>query len=450
MLTYYAMTIDTGIVYSLLYVSLYFEVFLLISFISHKNKTACETPEGLPQRMRGYVSQTQNAWKAKLPTVTITVPCYNEEKTLAKTVRSLLALDYPANKLSICIVNDGSTDDTLKIAHEFENLGAPSLSLGQTLGPLNTPTITVLDKENGGKASAMNLALSKSKSELIGCLDADSFVSSNALMLIAKQFMGDKNISAVTPAIMIHNPKNILQMMQRAEYMIGIFMRKVFSMMDSVVVTPGPFSIFRRADILKVGPWKHGHGTEDFEMGLRLQSLHKKIANEPLAQVMTISPDTLYRLYLQRIRWVYGFLMNAWDYKYMIGNMNYGNVGMFVLPTALVSVFGAVYMFAVVIINIITSIADLLIRIYTIGINFSLPSIELFYINTNAMLFIVIVLIAMILLILHNSAQLADTKVHKKDTVLYLLLYGLVAPLWLTGAVARAVVGKESKWRVIR
>ncbi len=415
------MTFDTMIIYTLLYISLYFEVFLLISFIANKKNNNKQKPFLLKD--------------IDLPSVTIIVPCYNEEKTLAKTVRSLLALDYPIEKLSISVVNDGSTDKTLQIAH--------ALSTKHT-------QVSVLDKKNGGKASAMNMALEKSNTELIGCLDADSYVKNDALRLIAKHFVHDKNVSAVTPAIMIANPKNILQYMQRAEYMMGVFMRKVLSVLDSIVVTPGPFSIFRRADILEVGPWKHAHGTEDFEMGLRLQSIHKKIANEPHARVMTLSPETLYSLYQQRIRWIYGFLMNVFDYKYMLGNVRYGNVGTFVLPTTLVSIFGAIYMFGIAIFHIFMWIFDTILRMTTTGIHLTMPSLELFYINISAMLFIVVALIGMILFILHNSAQLSEVQVHKKDTLLYLLLYGLVAPLWLIGATVRALFGKESKWRVIR
>jgi cellulose synthase/poly-beta-1,6-N-acetylglucosamine synthase-like glycosyltransferase len=426
MLLFGAMAVDTMIVYALLFASLYFEVFLLIAFIEYKKSR------------KGKLSTIPTS--TDLPTVTITVPCYNEEKTLAGTLQSLLELVYPSDALQIIVVDDGSTDRTLSIAQSFAQ---------------QHPIIKVLSKENGGKASAMNLAFAKSESELIGCLDADSFVDPHALTRIAHQFQKDAAVSAVTPAIMIHSPQNLIQMMQRAEYMIGIFMRRVFGILDSIVVTPGPFSIFRRADVLTVASpdgtiWKHAHGTEDFEMGLRLQSAHKKIGNEPLAHVLTISPNTLYRLYRQRIRWVYGFLMNAWDYKYMLGNPRYGNVGMLVLPTAILSVFGAVYLFALTLFNIASSLITTATKIYTTGLTFKMPQFDLFYLNTDAMLFIVMVLVGMILFILYNSAHLAETKLHKKDALVYLAIYGLVAPLWLTGALARASVGAESKWRVIR
>ncbi len=418
------MNFETTILYTILFTALYFEVFVLISFMDYKKKSKA--------------LQKPKTTQIYTPTVTIAVPCYNEEKTLAGTIRSLLALNYPKEKLSIIIVNDGSTDKTSAIAHAFAE---------------QHKHITVIDKENGGKASALNRAFSQSNSEIIGCLDADSTVHKNALLHLVNHFQ-NKNISAVTPAIMIKNPKNILQMMQRAEYMMGIFIRKIFGTLDAIIVTPGPFSLFRASDIRKISAqnnwWKHAHGTEDFEMGLRLQSMHKKIANEPMAQVFTIAPPTLYTLYRQRIRWVYGFLMNTWDYKYMVGNKAYGNVGMFVLPTAIISIIGAIYLFMVTIINTLTYLYTQIIQIYTVGITIQIPTIELFYINTHALLFLTLILVSMVLLLLHYASQLSQTQVRTKDTLLYILLYGLIAPLWLTGATVRAMIRKESKWKVVR
>ncbi len=426
MLPFSAMSYEASIVYALLYISLYFEVFLLLSFIAHKKN---------PQtRTNNKISYTT------LPSTTIIVPCYNEEKTLAGTIQSLLSLKYPKHKLNIIIVNDGSTDSTLQIAQDFAK---------------NSKQVTVLDKPNGGKASAMNMAIKNCNTELIGCLDADSFVKKDALMLIARKFAESPEISAVTPAVMVHNPIGVLQKMQRAEYMIGVFMRKVFSVLDSIIVTPGPFSIFRREHILSISDdknsvWQHAHGTEDFEMGLRLQSNFKKISNEPLAQVLTISPNTVYSLYLQRLRWVYGFLMNAYDYKYMVANPKYGNVGMFILPTALLSVFGAVYMFSLFIFNLLQAGINLIIKIYTAGITISTPSIDLFYINANTMLFVIMTLLGMLLVILHYASTMSGVKSHKKDTLLYLLLYGFISPLWLSSALLRTFIKAESKWKVIR
>ncbi len=421
MLVFASMIFDV-ITYIFLFAALYFEVFLLLSFMEAKEFSLQKNAEKIPEN--------------SLPTVTIAVPCYNEEKTLAKTVKSLLDLNYPKNKLNIYIVNDGSKDNTLKIARNLAK---------------KHKTIKVFNKKNGGKASAMNLALKHSESELIGCLDADSFVAKNALLHIARKFISDKSIKAVTPAIMVHNPSNILQYIQKTEYMIGIFVRKTFGILNSIIITPGPFSIFKREDMVQLGGWKHAHGTEDYEIGLRFQNNHKRIANEPLAHVYTIAPDTLRKLYLQRVRWVYGFIMNTADYKHMIGNKKYGAVGLLVLPAAIASIAGAIYLFIFAIWNMLYKLYEMYIKLSVSGISLTAPAIDLFYINTDAILFITAIIIIATLTVLHISAKLSTIKnADAKDVILYLALYGFIAPIWITGATLRAALKKESEWKVLR
>ena len=192
------------ILYCSLFVSLFFEVFLLITYLEVKGEI--EREDKLVSRKTGY-----------FPTVTIVVPCFNEEKTVRNTVESLLALDYPKDRLSLILVNDGSKDGTLVALRQFAS----------------HPRIMVLDKENGGKHTAVNLALENVKSELVGCLDADSFVAAEALKKIVPYF-DDEKVMAVTPSIKVHEPKNILQYIQKTEYSWSIFLRRMLSSMGAL------------------------------------------------------------------------------------------------------------------------------------------------------------------------------------------------------------------------
>src|ERR1700691_5329173 len=92
----------TWLTYVFLFFALYFEVFMLVSFLQRRAK-----------RSVGHRSAP-----ADWPSVAIVVPCYNEEKTIASTLHSLLAVDYPKNKLEIIVVDDGSTDGTLEVARQ--------------------------------------------------------------------------------------------------------------------------------------------------------------------------------------------------------------------------------------------------------------------------------------------------------------------------------------------
>ncbi|HXK31708.1 MAG TPA: glycosyltransferase family 2 protein, partial [Candidatus Paceibacterota bacterium] len=119
---------------------LYFEVFLLISFFE---KRPSKKSDAVPRRF---------------PTVSIIVPCYNEERTIAATVQSLLALEYPKKKLDIVVVDDGSTDGTRTIAERFAK---------------KYPQVRYFYKENGGKYTALNFGIEVSHGNIVGCLDAD-------------------------------------------------------------------------------------------------------------------------------------------------------------------------------------------------------------------------------------------------------------------------------------
>ena len=153
-------------VYAALFFALFFEVFLLISFFEKRPE---EKSLGLPKRY---------------PTVAVLVPCWNKGATLSPTIHSLLELDYPKDKLSIVIIDDGSTDNTWEAAQEFAH----------------NPQVRLYQKENeGSKYSALNFGLEHTDSEFVGCLDADSFVAKDALLEMIKAFEADPEAMAAAP-----------------------------------------------------------------------------------------------------------------------------------------------------------------------------------------------------------------------------------------------------------
>ena len=164
----------------LLFFTLYAQVLLLFTFFEKKN-VFTNTGGNNDTPLKRY------------PIVTVIVPVWNEEKTLGGTIESLLALDYPKDKLDILIVDDGSTDNTRQVANTYKT----------------HPEVRVFSKTNGGKHTAVNLGISKARGEFIGCLDADSYVDKNALSRIIRCFE-DSQVMAVTPAIKVHTPTGAL------------------------------------------------------------------------------------------------------------------------------------------------------------------------------------------------------------------------------------------------
>lgn len=367
------------------------------------------------------------------PSVTVAVPCWNEEKTLALTLESLLALDYPKDKMKIVVVDDGSKDRTFEIATSYAS-HMPDL-------------VQVIKKENGGKHTAMNLALSHLSTELFGCLDADSFVEPQTLKHIVSYFQRDKEIMAVTPCIQIRNPKTLIQRMQAIEYLMGVFLRKAYGELDAIQVTPGPFSIFRKEVFERIGPYRKAHNTEDFEITLRMHLHHMKIANSHKALVYTVGPSTVAGFLKQHLRWARGFLENAIDYKEMFFKKEYGNFGMFTLPGAFIFVFYGVYVAFFILYSFINNIIGHIQKLLVVGIHIPAFSFDLFYFNTDMISFLSMVMLTSFLFVLYVARELSDdNQQFFRNFPVFFVMFPLLVPLYITRAVFDTVFHRKNEW----
>ena len=408
------MAIGDIIVYSSIFFFLYINIFSLLVLWENKNRI----------------------YKPKLrknhPNVCIIVPCFNEEKTIVKTVRSLLRLDYPRDKLEILVIDDGSTDKTFQKAKLLEKY----------------KQVKVFHKKNGGKYTALNYGLSKTKAEFVGCLDADSFVDSHALKLMIPHFINPK-IMAVTSSVKIHQPKGVLQRIQKIEYIFGIFLRKVFASLDSITVAPGPFTIFRKKAFDKLGPFRHGHNTEDLEIAFRIQSKNYQIANAPNACVYTVGPSSFKKLYQQRKRWYHGLSRNAWDYRSLIFNRKYGDLGIFVFPV----IFLSVLIFLLISFYTIFQSAQYAIHRFTIwrAVEFNLNQLvfrfDWFFINTQTYVFLFILLLGISFFIILLGKELSFEKSKTgKDFLFFILFYSPLYFIWWLSTIQDIVFNKKNKW----
>ena len=402
------------IMYPASFISLYIGILLFLVFWGGKHSVA------KPKSLKNY------------PKVCIIVPCFNEEKTVVKTVHSLLNLDYPKDKLEIIIIDDGSTDSTYERAKEL----------------LKYSQVRLFWKENGGKWTALNYGLEKTKAKFIGCLDSDSFVAPQALKLIMAYFINNE-IMVVTPSIKVHRPKNILERVQRVEYISGIFLRKSLTFLDSLTVTPGPFSIYRKKVFEELGPFRSGHHAEDMEMGMRIQSQNYRIANAPEACVYTVSPSSFKALYLQRQRWCGGFIKNAWDYRYIFMNKRYKDLGLFILPMTILTIF--IFMIVMSYSFFISVQATINQFIIWQAINFNLTQLTFnlnwFFINTSALLFIGFFILTFgVIAILYGQKISNDKPGLTKDFLFYAFIYGPLLLIWWTGVIQRLLSNKKYKW----
>lgn len=406
------------ITHIVLFVALFVEVFLLLTFLENK------------RRVRG---KKQNLTLCYFPSFTIMVPVWNEEKTVSKTLGSLLKLNYPKNKVKIFVINDGSSDNTAKVLSNYEN----------------NKQIRIFHKENGGKYTALNLGLKHARSELVGCLDADSYVKADSLIHIAKAFE-DKRVMSVVPSIKVHEPKTILQKLQAAEYMLSVFMRFSFCALGSQYITPGPFSFFRREVFEKLGPYKHAHNTEDMEIALRMQEARMKIVNAHDAHVLTTSPSTFRKLYKQRVRWYHGGFQNLIDYKHLFFRKDLGTLGYFILPAATFSIFSVFYILTSFLIYTSQKIVEKITYLNAVNWNFNLeiPMISLFDISFSTIEIIAILGFFAVVIAMLSGKFISQEKVKiNEDMFWYFLLYGIIMPLWFIKPLYNTVLSRKTAWR---
>ena len=404
--------------YVCLFIALYFEVFLMISFFEKKP------------------SKKDSSLPARYPTVSMLVPCFNEEKTLAGTIESLLAMHYPKDKLEVVVIDDGSKDSTARIAAGYAQKYPAQ--------------VRFLQKENGGKYTALNLGIAQSRGELIGCLDADSFAAPDALIEAVKKFESDPSTMAITPAMQVYKPRKMLELMQSVEYTFGIFYKKMFDNLSAINVLPGPFSMYKREVFSKIGNFRHAHNTEDMEIAFRMHHNGLRIVNAHTAFVYTTVPNTVRALLKQRVRWSQGFLQNARDYKHMFFKRKYGNFGMLVLPFALSSFIAGIYTAVYLAYRFVLLGAQYLADRFATGVPMALPhlpQVDWFFFNTGMTTFVIAAVLLLTLVAIYLGNKIADTNLTVKSFVAYFAFFGLLAPLWLIRAAWGAVLARQSAWR---
>ena len=296
------------IIWSVYVISLFFAIFWFLVFID----------KGVPAEARKKLKS--------LPKVSIAIPVYNREKSVALTIDSALSLNYPKEKLEIIVVNHGSSDKSREIIEKYRE---------------KVKIVSISRKAGERKGRPMNIALNMASGEFFVCLDADSVATKNALIEMLPHFE-DKSVGCVLPSMKVYSPKNFWHKMQRAEYLVNMFYKRLMGHINCIHVAPGPFSVFRTDVLRKIGGYDETNLTEDLELTYNLQKNHYRIIQLLDTEVFTIAPNTFKEIYEQRNRWFKGALINTIKYKEMIFNKKYGDFGFVQLPTVIISGFLAI------------------------------------------------------------------------------------------------------------
>lgn len=404
---------------SLLFIAIYIQVFFLIVFFENDDEIKN--------------IDIKNVNDADYPSVTFLIPCWNEEDTVLNTIKSVLELDYPKNKFHIIAIDDGSTDNTWKNLQSYVDHGQ----------------VQLLTKENGGKHSALNHALNFLKTELVVSFDADTKINPDALKKAVKYFMNDKALMALGGTVLIDKPKTLAQKAQEIEYEIFSFTKKMLGLADAVFVVPGAFSVFRREVFGIVGGYNNAHNLEDIELTIRMQKHGLKIRHAHDAIVWTKGPDTVKKLYKQRLRWSYGFIMNVMDYKAMLFNKKYKNFGTFTLPMTVFTYVIMLFVFFYSVYKILLSIFDFAYKFYLVGLGrLEWPTFDTFFINTK--IYVIMAMFLYVSVVLHYFLGRQISNVSKKNfwnIPYFLLMFSILAPIWIIKSIYNGVTKRKVMWR---
>lgn len=322
--------------------------------------------------------------------ISIIVPAYNEEVTVVETVKSLLGLEYKLYE--IIVVDDGSKDNTtLELINAFSmypvqkpirmQVDCKPIEYVYETNDYKVP-ITVIRKENGGKADALNMGINASSYPYFICMDADSVLQYDSLRNIVEPILTRDNVVAVGGLIRISNdvelergrvkryrlPKKLIPCMQVLEYDRSFLASRIlFDKFNGSLIISGAFGLFRKDVVIDSGGYDRETMGEDMELVVKLHeyctvnNIDYKICYATDAICWTQAPETLKDLKKQRKRWHLGLFQSMYKHRQILFNPKFGAVSfisymyflVYELLSPYIEIFGVLTMILAAMFNLI-------------------------------------------------------------------------------------------------
>jgi len=344
----------------------WYGVFILLFFFAINSYYLVLTVAGFWRTLRVFKEVRRPDQRRLLrspltPPISVLAPAFNEEANVVDNVRSLLMLDYPL--FEVILVNDGSNDGTLGRLVDAFGLRRSARSFERALpcklirGVYESPTysnLLVVDKENGGKADALNAGLNLSLYPLFCAIDADSILEPDALLRLVRPFVDAPGVTIAAGGVVrvangcdihggrVHNvrlPRRPLPLIQIVEYLRAfLFGRMGWSTGNSLLVISGAFGLFEKRAAVLAGGYAIDSVGEDMELVVRMHRYRRerrqpyRIGFVPDPICWTEVPVSFRVLRRQRTRWQRGLIDTLVRHRAMIGRPRYGSVGMIALP----------------------------------------------------------------------------------------------------------------------
>lgn len=293
--------------------------------------------------------------------ISLLVPAYNEQASIVQSVRSLLLLEYPQHE--VIVVNDGSKDATLQALIDAYALSVtreqvpgrlPSMPIRGIYRSARYPSLVVVDKENGGKADALNASINVSSYPLVCAIDADSIIEQDALLKLSWPFYYDSermiaaggtvriaNDSVIDAGRLkvLHLPRKWIVRIQVVEYLRSFLLGRVgTNQMGMLLIISGAFGLFKKEAVVEVGGYQRNSIGEDMELVVRLHHHYRKhripykMEFVSDAVCWTEAPEDIMTLRKQRNRWHRGMIDSLRSHAVMFLNPRYGVIGLAAFP----------------------------------------------------------------------------------------------------------------------
>lgn len=298
------------------------------------------------------------------PSVSILAPAYNEGGNIVENVRSLLSIYY--HHLELIVINDGSKDDSMarlisayqlvpaQIAYTQQLKTRKVKAVYKSTNPIYSKLL-VIDKENGGKADALNAGMNLASHQYLVCIDVDCILEQDALLKLIKPFMEEtgKKVIATGGVVRIANscvfengklvevnlPRQLLPRVQALEYIRAFLLgRMAWSRLNGLLLISGAFGAFDRQLALAAGGYDHNTVGEDMELVVRMRrymadrGLPYKVAFIPDPLCWTEAPASYKILGRQRNRWMRGTIETLKMHRALFFNPRYGLLGLLSYP----------------------------------------------------------------------------------------------------------------------
>jgi len=294
--------------------------------------------------------------------VSIIAPSFNEEVMAVPVLRSLLAQAYPTTE--VIAVDDGSTDGTLAAMIEAFDLEPRRVFYRTTLGtkPVRMvyksrtePRLTVVSKDNGGKADALNCGINFARYRFLCCVDGDTMFAPDAVLKAMAVISRDpaRIVGAASLFGISLTPETIGEPSYAGPTMNGHLLgdfqhldmmrafvdyRAAWSRLECMMCVSGGYGIWRRDVVVEVGGFSPNFTCEDIEMTFRVhehmlrQKRPYRIVSLPSLIAQTEGPSKIKSLISQRARWQRVTLETIWEYRRMFLRPKYRKVGMLGVP----------------------------------------------------------------------------------------------------------------------